>query len=74
MNKFQDIELIDAKEVRRILKCSLPLVYKLADRGQLSCVRIPCPGQGVKKSKSIVRFRKLDVLEFIEKHYQKGSN
>jgi len=39
-------ELLDAKEVKRILKCSLPLVYKMAERGQIPCVRWQCPGNG----------------------------
>jgi excisionase family DNA binding protein len=61
--------LLTAKEVKTLLKCSLPLVYKLADRGQLSCVRWDCPGEG-KREKSVVRFKKSDVLEFVEKHYK----
>jgi len=31
--------LLDAKEVRKLLRVSLPLIYKMADRGQLPCVR-----------------------------------
>jgi len=60
--------LLDAKEVKRILRCSLPLIYKMADRGQIPCVRIPCSGAG--KQKSLLRFKKIDVISFIEKHYQ----
>ena len=59
--------LLDAKEVKRLLRCSLPLVYKLAERGQIPCVRIPCIGSG--KPKHTIRFKKLDVIGFIEKHY-----
>jgi hypothetical protein len=67
----QTIEpLLDAKEVKRLLRCSLPLVYKMAGRGQIPCVRIPCPGEGLQKPRSLVRFKKNDVLMFIEKHYQ----
>ena len=62
--------LLDAKEVKRLLKCSLPLVYKLAQRGQIPCVRIPCPKYGEKRAKTIVRFKKDDVLMLIEKHYK----
>ena len=61
--------LLTAKEVKNLLKCSLPLVYKMADRGQLPCVRWACPGGG-KRGKSVVRFKKIDVLEFIEKNYR----
>lgn len=62
--------LLDAKDVKRIMRCSLPLVYKLADRGQIPCVRIPCPGNGTERKKTLVRFRLEDVREFIEKHYR----
>jgi len=62
-------DLLDAKEVRKILKCSLPLVYKLAERGQLPCIRWECPGEGEKKPRSMVRFKQEDVFQFIENHY-----
>jgi len=61
--------LLDAKDVKQMLSCSLPLVYKMADRGQLPCVRWECPGDGDKKPRTMVRFKKDDILEFIEKHY-----
>jgi predicted DNA-binding transcriptional regulator AlpA len=61
--------LLDAKEVKRLLRCSLPLIYKMAERGQIPCVRIPCPGKGELK-KSVLRFKKVDVIRFIDKHYQ----
>jgi Helix-turn-helix domain len=60
--------LLDAKEVKRLLRCSLALVYNLADRGQIPCIRIPCPGSG--KPKSLLRFKRIDVIQFIERHYQ----
>jgi hypothetical protein len=63
-------ELIDAKDVRRMLKVSLPLVYKLADQNRLPCVRIPCPGEGRTKPRTLVRFKLQDVVDFIEKHYR----
>jgi len=62
--------LLDAKEVKKILKCSLPLVYKLAERKQLPCVRWECPGVGDEKPRTMVRFKQSDVLDFIENHYQ----
>jgi len=62
--------LLDAKEVKKILKCSLPLVYKLAERNQLPCVRWECPGVGDEKPRTMVRFKQSDVLDFIENHYQ----
>lgn len=61
--------LLNPKEVKRLLKCSLPLVYKMADRGQLPCVRWECPGEGDKKPRTMVRFKMDDILQFIESHY-----
>jgi excisionase family DNA binding protein len=63
------VELLDAKEVKRILKVSLPFVYKLAERGQLPCVRIPCMGEG-DQARTVVRFKLSDVQAFIEQHYR----
>lgn len=61
--------LLDAKDVKRILKCSLPFVYKLAVRGQLPCVRWECSGEGRKKH--MVRFKLRDIVAFIEEHYER---
>jgi excisionase family DNA binding protein len=63
------VELLDAKEVKRILRVSLPFVYKLAERGQLPCVRIPCMGEG-DRARTVVRFKLADVQAFIEQHYR----
>jgi hypothetical protein len=60
--------LLDAKDVKAILRCSLPLVYKLAERKQIPCVRIPCPGEG-QRARTMLRFKLNDVQAFIEKHY-----
>ena len=65
----KNFELLDAKEVRQILKCSLPYVYKLVERGQLPCVRWECVGAGQEKPRTMVRFKKADIVEFIESHY-----
>ena len=62
--------LLTAQEVKRLLKCSLPLVYKLAERGQVPCVRWECPGEEGKKSRTMVRFKQNDVLAFIESHHR----
>lgn len=70
MKPLENIEpLLDPKEVRHLLRCSLPLVYKLASRGQLPCVRWECPGKGEEKPRTMVRFKLSDVQGFIEKHY-----
>ena len=61
--------LLNARDVSKILHCSVPHVYKMADRGQLACVRWDCPGDGAKRPKSVVRFKKSDVFNFLEAHY-----
>jgi hypothetical protein len=65
----ENIDLLTAKDVQRILRVSLPFVYKLAERGQMPCVRWECPGEGKVKARSMVRFRRSDVSAFIKKHY-----
>ena len=65
-------DLLNANEVKRILKISLPLVYKMAARGQLPCVRWVCPGKGKKKSRNMVRFKQSEVWDFIEKHHNRA--
>ena len=62
-------ELLDAKNVKKMLRCSLALVYAMADRGQLPCVRWECPSENGGRPKTMVRFKQQDVLDFIEKHY-----
>ena len=62
--------LLSAKDVKRLLGCSLPLVYRLAERKQLPCVRWECPGEGKEKPRTIVRFKQEDVYSFIERHYE----
>lgn len=71
MEKIQDITpLLTARDVKTLLRVSLPLVYKLADRGQLACVRWSCPGKNGGREKTMLRFKKADVLAFIEKNYK----
>ena len=64
-------DLLTPKDVQRMLKVSLSLVYRMADRGQLPCVRWDAPGDGERK-KTVLRFEKSSVFEFIEKHRQDG--
>ena len=75
--EFMDPEnnesLLDAKEVRRLLRCSLPLVYKMAERGQIPCIRWECPGEGLKKARTMLRFKRSDIWAFIEKHYKEST-
>ena len=63
------MQLLDAKDVSKILKCSIPLVYKMKDRGQIPCVSWECPGKGTAKPRTCVRFKLSDVQDFIERHY-----
>jgi hypothetical protein len=63
------MELLDAKDVKRILKVSLPFVYKLAERGQLPFVRIPAMSKG-STVRGVIRFKLNDVQAFIDKHYR----
>ena len=60
-------DLLDAKQVKKLLRVSLPLVYKMAERGQLPCIRWECPGEGARK-KTVVRFELEAVRAFIERH------
>ena len=61
-------DLLKAEDVRKILNVSLPYVFKLAERKKLPCVRYP--GLGEKSKKDLLRFKKQDVLGFIERHYK----
>jgi len=64
------MQLLNAKDVKKILKCSLPLIYKMAARGQLPSIRWECPGEGNNKPRTTVRFKLDDILEFIDHHYK----
>ena len=66
-------ELLDPKQVKKILRCSLPHVYNLAYSGRLPCVRMPCLGRGTEKTRNMVRFKLADVMAFIERYYRRGS-
>jgi predicted DNA-binding transcriptional regulator AlpA len=60
---------LTAKDVAKVLKVSLALVYRMADRGQLPCIRWECPGEGTERPRTMVRFRSEDVRKFLESHY-----
>jgi Helix-turn-helix domain len=62
------MELLTAKQTARLLNCSVPLIYKMAGRKQIPCVRWQCPGDGDKKPRTMVRFKLMDIQEFIDKH------
>ncbi len=63
----QDIELLTPKDVKTILKCSLPNVYKMA--GNI----LPCVKWGT-GNRHTIRFKKDDVFQFIESHYTKQKD
>jgi hypothetical protein len=65
--------LLAAKDVEKILKCSLPHVYKMAKRGQLPCIRWESPGEGTDKPRTMVRFKLDDVMGFIDQNYTAGT-
>jgi len=66
------MELLTPKDVQKMLKVSLSLVYRMAERGQLPCVRWEAPGEGERK-KTMVRFKQEDVFNFIQEHCQNGQ-
>jgi hypothetical protein len=61
-------ELITPKDVQKVFRCSLPYVYKLASVGRLRHVRIPAVEDPGKKRKNVIRFRKQDVIDFIDEN------
>jgi len=63
-------ELLTPKDVKKILKVSLASVYNMADRGQISCVRIPCPSTNGKRAKALIRFDPVELRAFIDAHKQ----
>lgn len=67
------MQLLTPKEVQKILKVSLALVYRMADRGQLPSIRWECPGGGERK-KTMVRFEQEAVFDFIRKHRRNGHS
>lgn len=64
-----DLDLLTPKEVQATLKCSLAYVYKLYERGHLRAVVFPNMGKGSEKPRSMIRFKRSDVTDFIDNHY-----
>ena len=61
-------DLLKPKQVSKLLGVSPAMVYKLAEKGKLSCVRFPSCGQVY--GKGTLRFKPEDIRAFIEQHYQ----
>ena len=72
LKEFMD-DLLTAKEVKGILKVSLPCVYKMAARRQIPSVKWSAPVENGKRPKTTTRFKRSDVQAFIEDHYR-GSD
>ena len=68
----EPLELLTAKQVRKILQCSLSMVYKLADKGLIGSV--PMPTALESGGRGMVRFTLDDVLAFIGKHHRRAIN
>jgi predicted DNA-binding transcriptional regulator AlpA len=66
-----EYELLKPKAVAKMLGMSVPWVYKAAKRRILPCVEYP--GMGENGSEP-VRFKKEDVIQFVEKHYRKRTS
>lgn len=58
--------------VARILGLCNSQVYRMADRGQLPCVRWECPGNGTEKPRTTLRFEPERIRAWIEKHRVEG--
>ena len=58
-------ELLTPRDVARILRCSLAYSYKIAERHQVPCIRIPCPGT----KKTLLRFKMEDIERLINESY-----
>ena len=63
--------LLKAKDVQRVLNVSLPYVYRLAESGKLKSVQVPAINASGRKH--VTRFKKSDVLKFIDNHYLSGE-
>jgi len=63
-----DDYLLNAEDVAETLSCSLPYVYKLNERGHIPAVRWPRLNDKGVASSYFLRFKKSDVMNFIENH------
>jgi hypothetical protein len=62
-----------ASTVARILGCCNAQVYRMAERGQLPCIRWECPGSGTEKPRAALRFEPEQIREWIKRHRVEGS-
>lgn len=62
--------LLNARDVKQMLKVSIGLVYRMADEGRIPCIYIDCPGVGRQK-KRLLRFKYDDIVKFVDAHYRR---
>jgi hypothetical protein len=68
MPDFNPDELLKPAAAAKMLAVSTPYIYKMAGLGLLPSVRWGIPGAGPKRQ--VVRIRRGDVTNFIEKNYR----
>ena len=62
-------DLLTVKEVARMLRVSVPGIYKMAHRKQIPCVQWESPkGEGSTREKTVIRFETDAIVKFIEEH------
>ena len=59
--------LLNPKDVAKLLKLSVPFVYKAAETGRLPAIRIPYEGK-TGKVKYITRFEPDEIARFMQDH------
>lgn len=59
-------DLLKPKQVAKMLNMSTPWVYRASKKGILPSVKIPSLEDNGKEP---VRFKKEDIIKFVEKHY-----
>jgi hypothetical protein len=68
-----DDEILKPSEAAKLGRWSVPFSYKLAAAGRIPCIRIDATSPenpNPKKKQSLVRFKKSDVIAFIEENYK----
>ena len=63
-----DDYLMNAEDAAELLACSIPYVYKLAQRGKITAVRWPRLNSEGETKGYFLRYQKSDLLKFIEQN------
>jgi hypothetical protein len=62
-------DLLTVKEVARMLRVSIPGIYKMAHRKQIPCIQWESPkGENSSRAKTVLRFEPDAIVKFIEDH------